>query len=434
MTRRTLLCLPLLLTVSWALAQSTTPATPADAPKPRTCFETQYPATSQPDQIILTWAGNPANSISIQWRTSAAVGAGAVAYLPRSLADSFNPAKPFVVKAQTQSILSSTCVNDPFCNHHTARLTRLKPDTEYLYAVGDGSPEGWGQRRAFRTAPVRPAHFSFVYMGDAQYGFERWATLQQAAVRNRPDVAFFTMAGDLVTRGNDRDDWDDLLCHASEIYSRKPVMPAVGNHELKPDGFPVMFMNEFDLPCNGPAEIDAEQVYSFNYGNALYIVLNSNLSPDSQAPWLEQTLANSTAVWKFVMFHHPVYRSDPSKKEHQDQRDIWGPIFDKYHVDVVLTGDEHGYMRTYPMNNQRRVASPAEGTIYLVSVSGTKMYDQEKREYQEVGFTQTQVYSVIDILPAGDKVGDRLVFNTYDLEGNVKDQFTIDKNVPASND
>jgi len=432
MLQRLFACLLLLLVVSCLVAQAPVATTPA-APKAPSYFFTHYPATAQPDQLLLTWAGNPANSISVQWRTSTAIGTGAVAYLPRSLADRFTPAKPWVVKAERQYLFSPTCLNDPFCHRFTARLTHLKPDTEYLYAVGDGSAEGWGARHTFRTAPVRPTPFAFIYLGDAQYGFTRWAALQQAAARHRPDAAFFLLAGDQVTRGNDRDDWDDFLVHASEVFCRKPVMPAIGNHECKPDGFPLMYQDIFDLPRNGPADLAPERAYAFHYGNALFVVLDSNLKPETQTAWLEHQLAQTQAVWKFVMLHHPCY-SSRADRDNREIREAWQPVFDRYHVDLVFQGHDHAYQRTYPLRGGQRVKDPAEGTIYLISVSGTKMYEQGQSDYAAVAFPQTAVYSVIDVLPADAKVGDRLVLRTYDLEGNLKDQLTIDKPVAASSD
>ena len=411
------------------------PATAAPAVKPPVPYAhpTLYPATAQPDEVVLTWAGNPANSISIQWRTSVAVSQGAVAYAPRSAANGFTPLKPTIVPAQFQPLFSASCVNDPFCNHFTAHLSRLKPDTDYVYAVGDGSAGGWGELRSFHTAPSRPEPFAFVYMGDAQFGFSRWAALQRAAMRQRPDARFFVMAGDQVDRGGARDDWDDLLVHASGVFSRVPVLPTVGNHELKPDGFPMMFEDLFDLPRNGPAEIDPKRAYALTYGNALFVVLDSNLPAASEAPWLEQQLASSQATWKFVMFHHPLYSSEPGQ-DHKDIRETWGPIFDKYHVDLVFEGHEHAYMRTFPLKGGKIMPSPADGTIYLISSSGTKLYKQIQADYMEVHFIDTPMYNVIDILPACDKAGDRLIFRGYDLEGNTKDQFTIDKNAPKSED
>ncbi|MEI6501464.1 MAG: metallophosphoesterase, partial [Armatimonadota bacterium] len=160
-----------------------------------------------------------------------------------------------------------------------------------------------------------------------------------------------------------------------------------------------------------------------------FVVLDSNLPASSQVPWLEQQLGNSSATWKFVMFHHPLYSSEPGE-DHKAVRETWGPIFDQYHVDVVFEGHEHAYMRTFPLKGGQKVGTPAEGTIYLISSSGTKLYEQVPAPYMEVNFTKTPMYNLIDILPATDKAGDKLTFRGYDLEGNVKDQFSIEKNTP----
>jgi hypothetical protein len=185
-------------------------------------------------------------------------------------------------------------------------------------------------------------------------------------------------------------------------------------------------MGTFDLPTNGPEGVEAEHCYCLEYGSTLIVVLDSNLPPASQTPWLEQTLSRSQARWKFVMFHHPPYSSDPDR-DNKELREAWTPVFDKHHVDIVFNGHDHAYMRTYPMKADQRVASPAEGTIYLVSVSGTKMYEQLKRNYTEVGFVDTATYSTIDILPATEKAPEKLVYRAFDFEGNVRDQFQIEK-------
>ena len=52
-------------------------------------------------------------------------------------------------------------------------------------------------------------------MGDAQNGLYRWGTLLKNAFRDRPDAAFYIMAGDLVNRGADRADWDRFFSQCS---------------------------------------------------------------------------------------------------------------------------------------------------------------------------------------------------------------------------
>ena len=101
------------------------------------------------------------------------------------------------------------------------------------------------------------------------------------------------------------------------------------------------------------------------------------------------------------------------------------PIFDKYHVDLALQGHDHAYLRTYPMREQKRVASAADGTIYIISVSGTKHYDQRQNDYAEVGFTRVSTYQVLDIQVDGN----RLVYRAHDFDGKVRDEFVIEKQV-----
>jgi 3',5'-cyclic AMP phosphodiesterase CpdA len=183
-----------------------------------------------------------------------------------------------------------------------------------------------------------------------------------------------------------------------------------------------MYLDLLALPKNGPESITPERAYSFTYSNALFVVLDSNLAPHTQSAWLEQQLANSTATWKFVVYHHPAYASSP-RRDNPLLRNQWTPLFDKYHVDLALQGHDHAYLRTYPMHNQERVGSPAEGTIYIVSVSGTKFYDQAEHPYTEFGMTNVATYQVLDITIDGD----RLVYKAYDIDGELRDEFVIEK-------
>lgn len=422
--RKLILILALLLAALVACAQTTSQAPETAAPT----RVTRFPAGPVPDQVVLTFPEDPRTSVSVQWRTSEEMaGSAAVAYMPRAAWSPFSPPRPTVVRAVTEQISDPGLSNAQTTWWHTARLTGLTPGTEYIYSVGDGTPDGWGEIRSFRTAPDESEPFSFIYLGDAQYGFTRVAALAQAALRNRPDAGFVLMAGDLVTNGNDRDNWDDFLVHISGLVSRIPVVPTIGNHECKPNKSPAMYLQTFDLPRNGPEGLTPERVYSMTYGNTLLVVLDSMLPPADQAEWLDRVLGESNATWKLVMFHHPPYSSEP-KRDNKAIRETWTPIFDKHHVDLVFNGHDHAYMRTYPLRAGERVSSPAEGTIYLISVAGTKMYEQAQRDYMQVAFTNTATYAVVDVLPATERAGDKLIYRAWDLEGNLRDHFVLEKN------
>ena len=383
---------------------------------------TAHPAGNRPDHVVLTWSGDPRTTQAIQWRTGPRVKRGAVSYVKK--ADHFrpNPARPQVVKAGEPGLLADRfLLNDPKVHRFTVELTGLEPGTTYLYAVGDGSRGGWGEYAEFTTAPAGEAPFSFIYMGDAQNGLDRWGTLLAHAHRTRPDAAFHLMAGDLVNRGAERDDWDSFFHNARGVFDRRPLVPVLGNHECQ-GGSPDLYLRQFALPRNGPAGVTPERAYAFEYGNALFVVLDSNLEPVTQTAWLERQLAGSRATWKFVSYHHPAYSSVP-KRDNRELRDAWTPLFDRYHVDLALQGHDHAYLRTYPMKGNARAANAKAGTVYIVSVSGTKFYEQDPRDYTEFGLTNVALYQVLDLQISGH----RLVYRAYDVDGTLRDHFIIEK-------
>jgi hypothetical protein len=382
---------------------------------------TEYVSGQKPDQVVLTWSEDPRTTQTIQWRTSTGASRGVVRYIKKEDYQRFDPGKPMRATAKTSRLETPTLLNDPVVLRHTAVLRNLSPGTSYLYSVGNGRSDGWTELAEFTTAPAGVKPFSFVYMGDAQNGLDRWGTLVHNAFRSRPDAAFYIMAGDLVTRGAERDDWDKLFHNAAGVYDRRPVVPAIGNHECQ-GGQPRLYLEQFALPKNGPKGLEPERAYALEYGNCLVVVLDSNLEPSTQVPWLEQTLAQSKATWKFAVYHHPAYSSTP-KRDNADVRKYWTPLFDKYHVDLALQGHDHAYLRTYPMKAGKRVASPKEGTVYIISVSGTKMYAQDPRDYIEVGMTNVATYQVLDIQVSGN----RLVYRASDIDGRQRDELVLEK-------
>lgn len=315
---------------------------------------------------------------------------------------------------------SGTC-NDPVNHRFSAVLTGLSPDTSYSYRVGGG--EVFSDWHTFTTAPATARPFSFIYMGDPQVGLDTWGQLLHAADDRHPHAAFYAVAGDNVNRGNYRDEWDTLFNAACGVFDHKPYVPALGNHDCPGGDRPRLYLELLALPQNGPQGLEPERVYSLNYGNALILVLDSNEDLNPQTVWLEEQLKNSTATWKFALYHHPAYSSAP-RRDNVEIREQWGAIFDKYHVDLVLQGHDHGYLRTRPMRGGIEVVSPAEGTIYVVSVSGTKLYNVKQHDYAAKTLERVSTYQVIDI-DTGTQ--NKLTYRAYDLDGNVRDEFVIVK-------
>jgi alkaline phosphatase D len=77
-------------------------------------------------------------------------------------------------------------------------------------------------------------------------------------------------------------------------------------------------------------------------------------TPNLQTQWLEQALAQARqdpSVDMIVVFMHQCALSTSTAGNGSDLgiRQAWLPLFDKYEVDLVLSGHEHDYERSYPV-------------------------------------------------------------------------------------
>jgi len=93
--------------------------------------------------------------------------------------------------------------------------------------------------------------------------------------------------------------------------------------------------------------------YSFNYGNAHWLVVDSDPYVDwtdsTLTAWVAKDLADAKeATWRFVVFHHPGFSSAREHFEQQQMR-LLSPVFESGKVDVVFSGHVHNYQRSYPM-------------------------------------------------------------------------------------
>src|SRR5690606_7540105 len=148
-------------------------------------------------------------------------------------------------------------------------------------------------------------------------------------------------------------------------------------------------------------------------------MMDVTLPIEEQTEWLEEQLLSSKADWKFAVFHFPPYNSI---EFYQDIIDEWGPLFDRYHVDMVISGHFHYYLRTKPLRAGEIAASPAEGTIYLMSVGTTgKNKEMKPADYAQVQFGADHLYQHIEIN------GKRLRYMSYDRTGSLVDSLTIVK-------
>jgi acid phosphatase type 7 len=104
-----------------------------------------------------------------------------------------------------------------------------------------------------------------------------------------------------------------------------------------------------------------------------------------------------------------------------EMREALVPLYDKYHVDLVLQGHDHTYARTHKLAAGKVVSSSQPGTIYAISVSGPKMYEiaDMYAPLRAKTLAHTQAFQVIEM------DGDTLTYNAYAIEGEQIDHFKL---------
>lgn len=193
---------------------------------------------------------------------------------------------------------------------------------------------------------------------------------------------------------------------------------------------------QFAFPEQGvPAGLE-EACYYIDYQGARIISLESNRRPADQVAWLRDVLKNNPQRWTILTFHHPIF-SPANNRDNPELRALWKPIFDEFKVDLVLTGHDHTYARSGDISGRGGSINLPEGynqaydakigTVYVVSVSGPKMYNVTTNFAVRTA-EDTQLYQIID-------VGlDEIRYQSRTATGRLYDAFTLKKRAGQPNE
>lgn len=381
-----------------------------------------------------------------------------------------------------------------------ATVKNLQSGTTYYYSYEiDGK---W-------LAPVKydvkdsSKGFSFIYVGDPQIGSSseniptgdskeqgqdnavrndsfNWSNTIKSALQKAPNASFMLSAGDQIQSRDKK--------NASKTYDKNeieyagylspgslkslPVATTIGNHDA-PSGNYSFHFNNPNVSELGSTMAGGDYYYS--YGDALFIMLNTNnLNIAEHKKLIEKAISENTdAKWRIVTLHQDIYGSG----EHSNEPEIVNlrysliPILENNNIDVVLTGHDHTYSRSFILkggskdeskiitedefdayidgetaidskyneyltsiedasaitNKSTNVTNP-DGILYMTanSGSGSKYYDlvQTQQSYIAARWQEdVPTYSIIDI------TDNTFTINTYRTDNGQKidDTFTITK-------
>lgn len=390
--------------------------------------DTLYEPSLHPDRINLTWSGDPATTQAVSWRTSVT---GNPAMLELALAgaspDFRNDA------ASYSAVTEDLDVDGVQASYHSVELTGLTPSTLYAYRVGDG--EAWSEWFHFRTAAAQSASFSFIYFGDAQNEVRSmWSRVIRQAYSSLPDAAFMLHAGDLVNHASSDKEWGEWFAAGGWVNGSLPNIATPGNHEYDGRQLAPQWRAQFALPLNGPepgGDLD-ETVYYIDYQGVRIVSLDTNrmISRDStrvQADWLRAVLSDNPNRWTIVTHHYPMFAAARGRIGYPPLNSQLRPIYEAFGVDLVLQGHDHTYARGdfHGLGGESK-APDARGPVYVVSVSGPKMYDPKEPWWADVSLGNTQMYQLIHV------DGNQLRYEAYTATGELFDAFELAKRADGS--
>ena len=143
---------------------------------------------------------------------------------------------------------------------------------------------------------------------------------------------------------------------------------------------------------------------------------------EKEVAWLEKVLKDNPNHWTVVFQHQGMY-SMASNRNYVKMREALLPLYDTYGVDLVLQGHDHLYARSQKLAGDKIVAPDAKGTVYMISVSGPKMYEVDHRFEPLMAkvIPHTQMFQVIEV------DGDRMTLHAFSSEGEQLDGFQLEK-------
>nr|WP_279579429.1 metallophosphoesterase family protein [Fodinicola feengrottensis] len=325
--------------------------------------------------LHLTFGANPARQMVASWITEGSV------RRPRVVYGTLDGGFGCVAQADTRTYVDGTSGRTVWIHH--AELDRLRPGTDYIYAVQhDGATPDAG---TFRTAPAGRAPFTFTSFGDQSAPQVTWlangtAGLDANSTPATKDIVtgietvaplFHLLNGDLCYANLDVDrvrTWNNFFTNNTRSARFRPWMPAAGNHEIEKANGPIgldAFQAYFKVPST---ETDAELAglwYAFTVGSVRVIVLQnddnclqdggdvyiSGYSGGRQLGWLRRELAAARSSsrdidWVVVAMHQVMISTSDANGADLGLRQKYGPLFDQYGVDLVLCGHEHDYERS----------------------------------------------------------------------------------------
>jgi len=260
-----------------------------------------------------------------------------------------------------------------------------------VFALGQNLPHFFREAPpVFTVKPDRRGQVRVLAFGDFGDGSARQRTMAEAMQRyhaKKPFTFAVTVGDNFYPTGMSGPDdprWDRDF---KRMYGPMHVVfyPSLGNHDWYQTDSPaaeVLHSREeplWHLPATR---------YTFVAGPVQFFAIDTNLVTRAELEWLDRELTASTATWKIVYGHHPVY----SDGRHGGDPAVHDNVFPllKGRVDLYLCGHEHDLQHLAPDGGvqfaivggggaEPRAVNPGPRSLFAASKNGFGVIEADKK-------------------------------------------------------
>ena len=325
---------------------------------------TSYAPTPAPKGLMITFADG-SDTRGFAWQTDTSVSESRVWLLKGT----YGSADAAAFDASTTIFDgTATTVDTPTLVCHQVKVTGLEPGATYSYRYGGNGHYAYGTFAVPASdQPITVLHVSDIQIKDFAklYTWENTAERAAATVGGADKLDFIISGGDLYDQnsnlmkdgaGNVVRDSKRYLGWALDVDTAAPYFPGVawvpvaGNHDLAV--YPLATAVDYQLEyAYGSSTLKGCQ--SFDYGSVHVATIpfagGWSAQYDRIMDWLHADLqAAGRTKWTVVVTHWGPYAIGEHLAGSTKLVERLTPICASNHVDLVLQGHEHTYMKSLP--------------------------------------------------------------------------------------